>query len=288
MLGGQNKKMPLGYTIVEVIIVLAISGMMFLIAANFINGKQEHTAFVQGTNDMVNQLQKIVDDVTDGHYSDIPLHCTNSSGAISISQDATGKQGATQDCVFLGKMISFEGDAQPTAYQLFSLAALRSYTNPDGSGTIPATGTTAVSAIPGLTVTGTIPQSLYIPNTATGKMTVTPLAGPPAVTSYSIGFVQGLGTTTDAGYTSGTQTVGLVYDSAMTDPVHGQIGANQENSSTSKVNGTYIRPAQSATICLSDGTRYAKIYIGGSTGGASSNNGNQLSISAQQLGTRAC
>lgn len=286
MLGGQNKKMPLGYTIIEVIIVLAISGIMFLIAANFINGKQEHTAFVQGTNDMVNQLQNIVDDVTDGHYSDVPLKCEVGGGnAISVSQDVTGSQGSTQNCVFLGKMISFEGAAQPTNYQLFSLAALRSFTTTDG--TIPAAGSPSVSAIPGLTVNGTIPQSLYLPNTATGKMTVTPLTGAPQV-NYSIGFVQGLGSTNESGYVSGTQTVGLVYDSGLNTPTTTTIVDGTENGPSSLVNGTNIKPAKSATICLSDGTRYARIFIGGATTGASGNNSNQLSISSQQLGTTPC
>ena len=60
MLGGRNRhsKQPFGYTIVEVMIVLAVSSAMFLIAANFINGKQERTAFSQGSNEMVSQLQR--------------------------------------------------------------------------------------------------------------------------------------------------------------------------------------------------------------------------------------
>lgn len=282
MLGGQNTKMPLGYTIVEVIIVLAISGMMFLIAANFINGKQEHTAFVQGTNDMVNQLQNIVNDVTDGHYSDIPIYCQGTSAAVTFPSGTPPSQGSNQSCVFWGKMMSFYGAAQPTQYQLFSLAASRSLT-----GGLPAGGTGAVSAIPGLTINGTIPQSLYIPNTSTGKVKVVRATGG-TVTSYSIGFTQGLGATTTLSdgsttYQSGTQDVGLVYDSALSAPATNYVTPNTENSSGSKVKGTFIRPAKSATICLSDGTRYARIFIGGT-----SNNSNQLSISAQQLGTTAC
>jgi prepilin-type N-terminal cleavage/methylation domain-containing protein len=268
MLGGQNKKMPLGYTIVEVIIVLAISGIMFLIAANFINGKQEHTAFAEGTNDMVDQLQNIIDDVNDGHYSDIPINCAGTSGAVSFPSGTPGAQGSNQSCLFWGKMLSFYGSSKPTTYQLFSLAASRFYANPDGTGIIPAGGTNAVGVIPGLTTTATIPQSLYIP---TGKMTVTPTSGA-TTTAYSIGFVQGLGNTSTVDgattYGSGVQDVSLVYDSSLTTP----SAANYVPTNSS------IKPAKSATICL----------IGGTGVGASSNNDNQLSVSSQQLGTTAC
>ncbi len=278
MLGGQNKKMPLGYTIIEVIIVLAISGIMFLIAANFINGKQEHTAFSEGTNDMVNQLQNIVDDVNDGHYSDIPINCDGGSpgaAALSFPSGTPSGQGSNQSCLFWGKMLGFYGDSQPTTYQLFSLAVSRFYANPDGSGTIPTGGTDAVGVIPSLTTSATVPQSLYVP---TGKMTVTPATGSP-VTAYSIGFVQGLGNTATVSgsttYGSGIQDVSLVYDSSQTTPpAASYIPANAA-----------INPAKSATICLSDGTRYAEILIGGLGSGASANNNNQLSISSQQLGT---
>lgn len=54
MKGGKS---PLGYTVVEVMIVLAVSGIMFLVAANFINGKQQKTSFANGVNEMASRIQ---------------------------------------------------------------------------------------------------------------------------------------------------------------------------------------------------------------------------------------
>ena len=64
-------KRPLGYTIIEVMIVLAVSGVMFIIAASFISGKQESTAFTEGANEFASQLQQTIAEVADGQYSDV-------------------------------------------------------------------------------------------------------------------------------------------------------------------------------------------------------------------------
>lgn len=273
MLGGRNKNRPLGYTIVEVMIVLAVSGMMFLIAANFINGKQQRAAFTQGSNDTVSQLQNIVEDVTNGHYSDVPIACQASASSISFPTGSDA-QGTHQDCVFLGKIVHFYGPAgQATNYNVFSIAAGRNI-----SGQL-SSSTTAVAAIttPGLTTTAAIPQGLYVKS-----MSVQPVSGSPANNVYNIGFAQGLGTIDAATgtYQTSNQPVSLIYTTGLAATTKGDA---------SSVGGGNILPAVSATMCISDGTRYAQIFVGGaSTTSASSNNNNQLSISVQQLGTAAC
>jgi hypothetical protein len=73
-------------------------------------------------------------------------------------------------------------------------------------------------------------------------------------------------------YQSGAQTVGLVYANTLNKTAAGNPA--------DIVNGA-VQPAKSATICLSDGTRYAAVFVGGS-------NDNQLNISVQQLGTTPC
>lgn len=258
MQGGQ-KRQPLGYTIVEVLIVLAVSSFMFLIAANFINGKQEKTAFTEGTNDMVSNLQKVLEDVTDGHYSDIPLTCTVSGDALRIVTGGTG-QGTNKDCVFLGKLVHFySASGGPNVnYDVYSLAAARAI-----SGSLP---NAQVASVPDLTTTSTINQNLEVKS-----MKVDTGHGIDG-DAFSIGFAQSLGTMDDIApdtYESGSQTVGLIYFS-------GGWGVNS-------VAGTYVQPAKSATLCITDGTRQARIFVGGD-----SNNSNDLSISVKQLGKGNC
>lgn len=268
MLGGKNKQQnQLGYTIVEVLIVLAVSGVMFLIASNFINGKQAKAAFSQGSNDMGSKLQKIVEEVTDGHYSDIPLSCDVSGGSLSASTSISGKQGENSNCVFLGKLVRFYGNPQTDHYSAYSIAAARTITDfPDN----------LVGAISGLTADSAIPQRLYVKS-----MTVVDTANHTHPFVYNFGFLQGLGNVNASQpgvYVSGAQQpVRLVY-------------ANTTSGNEADIAGTKLQPAKSAAVCLTDGKRYAEILVGGTlTGGdSSSNNNNQLNISVHQLGTTSC
>jgi hypothetical protein len=252
MKGGKNRQ-SFGYTVVEVMIVLAVSGMMFIVAANFINGKQAKTAFNQGVNEMASRLQDTIEQVTDGRYSDIPLNCSVVGSSLNFSGPTKG-QGKNQDCVFLGKIVHFysaDGSGQPQDYETFSLATART-----------ATTLVGTTNIPNLTTHGTVPQRLNIVS-----MSVKTNGFPATeITVYNIGFAQGLGVSNGAGaYKSGAQTVGLVY------------ATNLNKSSTGT--GLHVVSAQSATICLSDDKRYAQISVGDDTA-----NNNQLIVKVKMLG----
>jgi type II secretory pathway pseudopilin PulG len=268
MLGGKNKqhRQPLGYTIVEVMIVLAVSGFMFIVAANFINGKQQKTAFTQGSNETGSKLQQSVDDVTDGHYSDVPLQCTISGSVLSANTSGVGTQGETPSCVFLGKLIRFYSPSggQKDHYGIYSVAAARSITSFPNN---------LVGAISGLTTQSIIPQNLYVQD-----MTVVDASGGSHTNVFNIGFLQSVGNVNGAG----------VYLTGAQQPV--QLAFADTNSGNeSVIAGMTIKPAKSATVCLTDGRYYAHLLIGGTAGSDfSSSNNNQLNISVQQLGTTSC
>jgi len=260
MKGG--KKTPLGYTIIEVMIVLAVSGVMFLIAANFINGKQEKTAFTQGVNEMASRIQDVIEQVTDGQYSDVLLQCSwNGPGTpttVSPVVSATPTQGTNSNCVFLGKLVSFT-DPTPDQYQVVSLAAGRADAT---NGVTPSLANVDPAVITSLTTTATTNQSLNV----TG-MSVTDSSGAKHInTYYNIGFVEGLGTGDGVdSFQSGSQTVSLVYSSLSPAGINGAT-------TTTNVG---LNTAQAAVICLSDGTQSAQINLG--------TNNNQLNINVQRL-----
>jgi type II secretory pathway pseudopilin PulG len=261
MQGGQNRQ-PLGYTIVEVLIVLAVSSFMFVIAANFINGKQARTAFTQGSNDVASNLQSVLDQVTDGHFSDVPITCTNTGSTLTIINNPSPSQGTNQDCVFLGKLLHFyaAGGSDRNDYEVYSLAAARDSKNPVGSNTL-------IQNVSQLTTQGAVSQNLFVQT-----MDVVDTAGSHHHNAFNIGFAQGLGTADALApdtYKSGAQNVNLIYFS-------GAWGVNG-------VGSTYIQPAKSATICVTDSNRSADVFIGGT-----SNNSNELSIRVKQLGAVTC
>ncbi len=244
----KGEKSPLGYTIVEVMIVLAVSGVMFLIAASFISGKQENTAFTEGANQMASEIQNTISQVIAGKYSDIPLNCTYDSIAgtnPNVSGFGSPGQGANPQCMFLGKMLYFVMPLPTTNYETVSVAGGRV----DSSGNPITDLTTAKPAIiTDLTTDQITPQSLDI-----GKITVN--GG--STTTPAIGFLQSQGSTMNGTtLANGAQTVGLYYytGSATDFP--------SSPTASSALKGSNIAPAQSIDLCITDSIRYADITLG--------------------------
>ena len=58
-----------GYTIVEVMIFLAVSSLMFLIAVGFISGKQNNVEFTLSVNTLKSDIQQVFNNVSSGYYA---------------------------------------------------------------------------------------------------------------------------------------------------------------------------------------------------------------------------
>jgi hypothetical protein len=289
MKGGKNRQ-PLGYTILEVMIVLMISGFMFLLASQFINGKQERTGFTSGANEMASKLQDIIQQVSAGQYSDIPLTCTQGGGAGSpptFAQQVSLSQGAESDCVFVGKFIHFWTNSVASDYEVFTLAGNRLI--PGTSD--PAVKSTDVVPVPvfgnniDLTVQSSTPQSLEIDPTGSlhGITVISAATGLAQAGINGLGFVQSFGTLVTSGtdkgtYNPGSQTINLVYNSALNRTQPPGIGAN---GSIVTMRNNPLLYATSASICLTDGTQFAVVRIG-NTG--STDQSSQLSVTAHIIG----
>lgn len=272
MLGGKNQK-PLGYTIIEVMIVLAVSGMMFLIAATFINGKQQRAAFTEGVNEMASRLQGVIEQVNNGQYSDINLNCNFDSTQPAPSKVSfplgANAQGSNSPCVFLGKLLYFSPDASvpnSSKYEIFSIAGGRL----DASGN-PITTPQAAGAhvIPGLTTTETVPQNLNI-----NDVQIQPIFW--GASSYALAFLQNPSVDASNNLANGAETVNMYY----------VWGLNAANGTPENVinGGTFLVKATRAKICLTDGTsgtrQYAEVTLG-TTGG-------KLSVDVKMDGTTSC
>lgn len=274
MLGGKNRQ-PLGYTILEVMIVLAISGVMFLIAATFVSGKQERTAFTAGVNQMTSQIQDVIEQVIDGQYSDIPLNCTfaasGSTGTTSFGS-ATTAQGTNSNCVFLGKVLQFTSDPSvPGTYNVLSLAGGRLDSSDNLITTLTNADPQAITSPVDLTVNQTVPQGLSLSKI----IKVTDATTGSSKSTYSLAFIQSQGALPSVGSTGnpfvgGAQTVGLYYDKSDASLTPPSFSASN------------LTPATNIDICLTDGTRYADITLGTDSTNTASN---PLSVSAHFDGT---
>lgn len=268
MKGGRQ---PRGYTIIEVLIVLAVSSFLFVISATFINGKQERAAFEQGSNQFAAQIRGVIDEVIKGQYSDIPFDCSTSSGVISFAPPTAGKtQGTNQECVFLGKAIHLKMSGGAGKYEVFSLAGAR--VDPGTGEPITDLKFSLLQAIDSpdvnLTKLLTIPQGVEV----TDDLKVTPVI--PGPQPYGFAILQNFGSLQVDGsaYSNSGQSVSLYSVDIPHDkdnPVAvAKINLGHDASSFS--------PVTKVCIPITDGTRGALVYVGSDNG--------QLSVNLKQLG----
>lgn len=117
MKGGNHAR---GFTIVETLIVLAVSGFMLVAVAGIISNKQGESEFQQAVNSVTQKLQQAIDDVANGYHPVSNIACTATSSGPLIKSGGT--IGTNSACVLVGKVIQFDSkNAQFIDYFLVDL-----------------------------------------------------------------------------------------------------------------------------------------------------------------------
>ncbi len=122
--GGKHTLSAVGFTIVETLIVLAVSAGLFIIAAVYIGGKQQKTQFQVGVRDTQTLLQQTMATAESGYYGNLDdFKCSLVGGATAdlTFSGSGGELGARGECVYIGKAIVLSGSTMYT----FSLAGTR-------------------------------------------------------------------------------------------------------------------------------------------------------------------
>ncbi len=131
-----------GYTIVETLIFLAVSGALFVSTMGLISGKQGKTEFTQAARDFEIQMQDIANDVSTGYYTNTTsngnfIECTLLGSDIRITTpNSTDRQGSNKDCIFVGRSLQVNIDPNPGQYNIYSLVGKRLASNGADSSTI--------------------------------------------------------------------------------------------------------------------------------------------------------
>ncbi len=103
-----------GFTIVETMIVLAISGVLFISMVGVVQGQQNKMQFKNSMTDVVSQVQSVIGQVSSGTYpiAGASFACQAGSNGtdivprISTSWEA-GTTGSNDDCTFIGQAVMF-------------------------------------------------------------------------------------------------------------------------------------------------------------------------------------
>ena len=97
-----------GYSIIEVLIFLGVTGALFAASVAMLSGRDANTQFSQAMQDVELKMQDWINDVTNGFPGgeEIKYECALTGAANRPKIDTvSGSKSTTPNCVFLGKVI---------------------------------------------------------------------------------------------------------------------------------------------------------------------------------------
>lgn len=120
-----------GYTIVETMIFLVVSGALLSSVMVLVDGQQRKTEFSTVVRDFDSKLQSMIGNVSTGYYNNTgQTTCITAGGPppTSITSITTGgtRQGQNANCTFIGQvMIPLDPVNEVTTVSIYSTAGLR-------------------------------------------------------------------------------------------------------------------------------------------------------------------
>lgn len=257
---------PRGFTIIEVMVVLAVTGGLFVSAAILIAGKRAQTEFNQSIRQVHSQVQQAIDEVGTGYFpSSSAFRCT-AGGSGPIITAGSGDQGANSGCIFVGKAIQFKvSGSQPERFAVFTIAGLQK--TPSGSEVRTLAQADPKAVAP--TDTENLPDITTV-QPLLGGMSVVNMWYNNGAGNRPIGIVAFTNSlqSSEGSITSGTQQVNVVpiddnnIDSALDKTQRDAAGAIEASLASSPVN-----PSGGVFICIqSGGTKQSGLITIGSSG----------------------
>jgi prepilin-type N-terminal cleavage/methylation domain-containing protein len=118
-----------GYTIVELMIVLAVTSVTAVSALLVIRGQQQKGEFTQAVRNFETKLTDVANDVSNGFFPDTSNNrtCSSDNSGIHFTSVIPGsvQQGTNSDCVFAGKAVQFSPGGDPEAMRILSVTTRR-------------------------------------------------------------------------------------------------------------------------------------------------------------------
>lgn len=234
------------YTIVEVIIVLAVSSALLVSALLLVGGQQNKTQFYQSVRDTEQQVQDIINNVATGYYSrSTNFSCYESGGLPTINTLGSNPLGSNKDCMFIGRVIQFNVGGVPENFAVYNIVGLREDT---AGGAITDLAQAQPTVLTGTTENRTLKYGL-----SATKMYYN---DDPANNIGVVGFFSTLGQPGVAGLESGSQHVELHPLSTPT------LGGGAISGTITAV---IVNNVDSVKVCFDSGStdQHADLIIGG-------------------------
>lgn len=271
----NTRRKHAGFTVVEVMIVLAVTGLLFVSAATLISGRQNQAAFEQGIQQVQSQLQQVINEVASGYYPNLnDFTCKNTGGLLTITGGASA-QGTNGDCLFVGKVLQFGSGVatDPEKFATFSLAGLRTNATGDQNMTLAATSPTV---IPNATTTTQLEGGISVDSMWYGGVKSNKIS--------ALAFTSSLGTINGSGILTGTQQINVIpiqstalTQSTATTPgiIHGELSNA----------AAIVNPSGGIQICFASGGTDASGLV---TIGNNGTSGRELGVTLDIKSGRSC
>ena len=115
-----------GYTVIEVLIFIAVSSLMFITAMIAINGRQQQVQFSQGTREFDAKIRDIINDVTTGYYpANDTVSCQVVASEVQIEASTGQTIGTNSECIYIGKVLQFNLNGVSDSFKIYNLAGKR-------------------------------------------------------------------------------------------------------------------------------------------------------------------
>lgn len=114
-----------GFTIVETLIYLAVSTAIMASVLTLVGGSQNKAQFQQAVNDTNQQINDIINNVSNGYYNNTGnITCVGTPTGPAISQVAS-ELGTNKNCIFLGRVIQFGVAGDGNKMNVYDAVGLR-------------------------------------------------------------------------------------------------------------------------------------------------------------------
>jgi prepilin-type N-terminal cleavage/methylation domain-containing protein len=251
-----------GFTIIETLIVIAVSAAMLMSAIMLVAGQQRKVEFTQSAQDIRSVIEQVIAETSSGYYpNNGNFSCTATASNITIESPPTAAQGSSDRCIFLGRAMQFGNSGNKEAYIVHTIVG---YQDNDSS------------------ISQAIPEAVDLDSARTyGQMrngvSVVAMRYTNGATSQPIAafaFMQGLGDVDASNQIlSGSQQVSLhPLDATFTNVNQFTNIPTVVNSINQLDDTSPVNPSGGVQICLASGgtQQWAQITIG--------SNGRSLSV----------
>ena len=260
-----------GFTIIEVLIVLAVTGALFVSAAIMISGRQNQAAFDQSIRQIQSQIQQTLNEVATGFYSNNSnFQCTAAAaGQPPTLAAGTATQGTNSGCIFLGKALQFKvGSTLPEEFVTYTIAALRQGGAGGGESSTLAEAYPAIVS-PSITHSGAGYPDNSVTNTLQNGLSTARVwynNGGSDIDIGAIAFVSSLAQFSSGSVVSGTGQVNAIgIDSTALNASRASVVEAMNSDGGNRLVSSPLNPSGGIFVCFASGgtDQYGIIKIGG-------------------------